>query len=117
MRVHGVELCGRGAATELFPIELGEGIEARADGVFVDELRLDGVPPRIVAARETLDDFGVLCGDVAEFAAIGAEIEKLPSGRATTLDGNEVPTRFAHGAVFKFGEAGIGKFWPAADVS
>ena len=108
MRVHGVELRGCGTTTELFPIKFGERIEAWADGVFIDELRLDGVPPRIVAASETLDDIVVLRGDVAQFAGIGAEIEELPRGRAATLDRNEVPTRFAHGAVFKFSERGIG---------
>jgi len=75
MWIHGVNLPGRGAATKLFPVKLSERIETRADDVFIDELRLNRVPPYIVAASETLDDIRILRCNVVEFAAIGAKIE------------------------------------------
>ena len=82
------------ALTKLFPVKFLERIHLRPDGVFVHQLRLNGVPPLVVGGLKLAQRFGMLGGNVVLFARVGLHVEELPLFRAGFRIANQMPASF-----------------------
>jgi len=106
---------GRGV-WELLSIASFEGIFCDRDGLFVDQIGLNRVPPVFEFLGEQCDGIGVCRGDIFRLARVIDDIIELPIGLFRTLGADQGVLGISDGGLAVFLGVGIVPFGPATEV-